>query len=280
MNKHATRVAVITGAANGLGKAMVIGLLRQGLHVAAVDRDIHALSTLQTELAHEYKDGLLDTFASDLALDDTAELISCIRHRFEHIDILINNAGIGVGQFRPDYHVNPPRFYDVPPEQWTKAIAVNASAVFMLSHAVVKPMVERGWGRIINVTTSLGTMMRYGTAPYGPSKAAAESLSAVMAADLADTGVTVNVIIPGGTANTPMVPDNAPFKREELIQPDIMLPPLFWLLSDEANGVTSRRYIGIKWDPSLQPSVAAEEAGAPIGWPGLAVLPVAPTLEK
>jgi len=69
---------------------------------------------------------------------------------------------------------------------------------------MVKPMIDRKWGRIINITTSLGTMLHGGSTPYGPSKASAEALSSVMAADLEGTGVTVNVIIPGGAVNTPI----------------------------------------------------------------------------
>ena len=125
-----------------------------------------------------------------------------------------------------------------------RAIAVNASAVFLLSRAVVKPMLERKWGRIINVTTSLGTMLHGGWTPYGPSKASAEALSAVMAADLEGTGVTVNVVIPGGTVNTPMIPKEAPFARDALLQPDIMLPPLLWLVSPAADHVTGKRFLG------------------------------------
>jgi NAD(P)-dependent dehydrogenase (short-subunit alcohol dehydrogenase family) len=132
-----------------------------------------------------------------------------VEKRFGRIDILINNAGIGQGQVRPYYHAHPPKFYEVTPSQWSRAIAVNANAVFLLSRAVVKPMIDRKWGRIINITTSLGTMLHGGSTPYGPSKASAEALSSVMAADLEGTGVTVNVIIPGGAVNTPMIPAEA-----------------------------------------------------------------------
>lgn len=121
-------------------------------------------------------------------------------------------------------------------------------------------------------------MLRGGWTPYGPTKASAEALSAVMAADLEGTGVTVNVVVPGGVVDTPMIPAEAPFKRSELIQPEVMLPPLRWLLSAEADQVTGQRYLGIKWDQNLPGSLAAQQAGAPIGWRDLAVLPVRPPL--
>ena len=137
-------------------------------------------------------------------------------------------------------------------------------------------MLDRKWGRIVNVTTSLGTMLHGGWTPYGPSKASAEALSAVMAADLEGTGVTVNVVIPGGTVNTSMIPKEAPFARDALLQPDIMLPPLLWLVSSAADHVTGKRFLGSSWNKQLGADAAAEKAGAPIGWKGLATLPIRP----
>ena len=267
------RVALITGAAQGLGRAMSAGLLAQGFSVAAVDRDANGLATLKEKAAAGPR---FESFVSDLANFDAAKLAADVEKRFGRIDILINNAGIGQGQVRPDYHAHPPKFYEVTPSQWLRAVAVNASAVFLLSRAVVKPMLERKWGRIINVTTSLGTMLHGGWTPYGPSKASAEALSAVMAADLQGTGVTVNVVIPGGTVNTPMIPKEAPFAREALLQPDIMLPPILWLLSSAADDVTGKRFLGSSWKKELSAAAAAEQASAPIGWKDLATLPIRP----
>ena len=99
-------------------------------------------------------------------------------------------------------------------------------------------MMRQKWGRIVNVTTSLGTMIREGSPTYGPSKAALEAFSAIMAKDLAGTGVTVNVLVPGGVTNTGMVPLEAGYDRAEMVQPVVMAPPLNWLVSDAAGGVT------------------------------------------
>jgi NAD(P)-dependent dehydrogenase (short-subunit alcohol dehydrogenase family) len=103
-------------------------------------------------------------------------------------------------------------------------------------------MMRQGWGRIVNVTTSLGTMLNAGSPTYGPSKAALEALSAIMAKDLDGTGVTVNVLVPG---NTPMISDEAGFDRAKLIQPTVMAPPLIWVVSDAASKVTGRRFLAV-----------------------------------
>src|SRR5438874_9202194 len=109
-------------------------------------------------------------------------------------------------------------------------------------------MRERNWGRIVNVTTSLGTMIRSGSPTYGPWKAALEAVSAIMAKDLEGSGVTVNVLVPGGVTNTGMVPQQAGFDRAQMIQPEAMAPPLVWLVSDAAGGVTGHRFLAVHWD--------------------------------
>jgi NAD(P)-dependent dehydrogenase (short-subunit alcohol dehydrogenase family) len=146
-----------------------------------------------------------------------------------------------------------------------------------LTNAVVPEMMRQGWGRIVNVTTSLGTMLNAGSPTYGPSKAALEALSAIMAKDLDGTGVTVNVLVPGGVTNTPMISDEAGFDRDKLIQPGIMAPPLVWLVSDAAGNVSGRRFLAIHWDPALAPEQAAEKAGAPVAWTSIATMPVTPS---
>ena len=269
-------VALITGAGKGIGRAMTLGLLAKGMRVAAVDRDEQSLLALKHLADQADQAERLELFTEDLTSFDAVALVDRVQERLGSINILINNAGLGQGQVRNDYHRHPPKFYDVTPEQWLNAIAVNANAVFLLSQVVAKRMLGSGWGRIINVTTSLGTMLREGYCPYGPTKAAAEGLSAVMASDLAGSGVTVNVLIPGGIVNTPMIPGEAPFLREELIQPEAMLAPLYWLCSSDANDVTGLRFLANRWDDSLVGAEAAKVAGAPIGWKDLAVLPVTP----
>jgi NAD(P)-dependent dehydrogenase (short-subunit alcohol dehydrogenase family) len=125
--------------------------------------------------------------------------------------------------------------------------------------------------------TRLGTMLNAGSPTYGASKAVLETLSAIMAKDLDGTGVTVNVLVPCGVANTPMISDEAGFDRAKLIQPEVMAPPLVWLVSDAAGKVTGRRFLGVHWDPKLPPEEAAEKAGAPVAWTSIATMPIRPS---
>jgi NAD(P)-dependent dehydrogenase (short-subunit alcohol dehydrogenase family) len=130
-------------------------------------------------------------------------------------------------------------------------------------------------GRVITVTTSLGTMVREGYLLYGASKAATEAAMAGLSADLKGTGVTSNVLVPGGVTNTPLVGEHAG-DRSRMLQPEIMVPPLLWLVSDAAAAVNGRRFIAADWDASLPSEQAAEKAGAPIAWLGIARMPIEP----
>ena len=230
---------IVTGAASGIGRAMTLALLKQGHSVTAVDRNGAALV------------------------------------RFGRIDVLVNNAGIGQYAVRADQRSRPIRFWETTPEQWGRFMAINGAGPINMARAVLPHMLAAGRGRIISVTTSLGTMVRAGHLLYGSAKAAAESAMAILAADLEGTGVTSNVLVPGGTTNTALVGNEAG-DTAKMLQPEIMNPPLLWLLSAEAATVNARRFIAADWDTALPPAEAAEKAGAPIAWGGIARMPIEP----
>jgi len=271
------RVAIVTGAAGGIGRELVLGLLGKGLAVAAVDRTAPGLAELGQAAQQRQLGANLMTIVADLARDDAIdEIVAKARGRFGVIDILVNNAGVGQATIRSDNRQQPIKFWEVTPELWKLFVAVHNNAPMALSRALVHDMIRQKWGRIVNITTSLGTMIREGSPTYGPSKAALEAFSAIMAKDLAGTGVTVNVLVPGGVTNTPMVPLEAGYDRAEMIQPAVMTPPLTWLVSDAARDVTGRRFLAVHWDASLPLEEAAAKAGAPVAWTAIATMPIEP----
>ena len=271
------RVAIVTGAAGGIGRAMTRGLLAAGIRVAGVDRDREPLEALAASAREQDKADDLLTIQTDLTSDAaTEEITKATRDRFGRIDILVNNAGIGPGAIRPDSWQRPLKFWEITPDQWRRFVAVHTTAPLALANAVVPEMTRQGWGRIVNVTTSLGTMIGAGFPTYGPSKAALEALSAIMAKDLDGSGVTVNVLVPGGITNTPMVSESG-FDRATMIQPEVMAPPLVWLVSDAAGRITGRRFLAVHWDTKLPAEEAAEKAGAPVAWTSIATMPITPS---
>jgi NAD(P)-dependent dehydrogenase (short-subunit alcohol dehydrogenase family) len=260
------RTAIVTGAASGMGRVMALSLSEAGFEVVAVDRNSSALGTLPAPIK---------PLAHDLALPDSFDkIVSETLSAFGRIDVLINNAGIGQAAIRADQRRKPLRFWEVTPEQWNQFVTVNATAPIMMSRAVLPHMLKANNGRIITVTTSLGTMVREGYLLYGCSKAAAESSMAVLAADLAGTRVTANVLVPGGVTDTPLVGDAG--DRSKMLRPEIMVAPLLWLVSDEAAEISGRRFIAADWDTRLPPAQAAAGAGAPVAWLSIARMPIEP----
>ena len=145
-----------------------------------------------------------------------------------------------------------------------------------MARACVGHMLSQGWGRIVGVTTSVDSMYREGMCPYGPSKAAHEALVALMARELEGTGVTANVLIPGGTTDTNLFPTDVGYDRAALIRPEVMQAPAVWLASDQSGDVNGMRFIAHYWDESLPIEQRLEKAGAPAAWPQLgsqAILP-------
>ena len=204
---------------------------------------------MQTALAAE-----LPVWRVDLTQPDSAtSIVAFAESKFGPVASLVNCAGIGQEIISAKYATVPVRFWTVGEDIWKRIFAVNADAVFRLSVAVTPGMMARGWGRIVNVTTSLETMIREGMSPYGASKAATEALSAIMAKDLKGTGVTVNVLVPGGPAATRMMPEFVDTAPEKLISPEVMAPPIVWLLSKASDGVTGQRFRASAWKADIDP---------------------------
>ena len=269
MSSPFAKAVLLTGAAGGLGTAMAEALAGDGHRLALVDRDEARLQALTDRLWQRHGDGALLPLALDLCDEEAcAEAVGRAAERFGRLDILVNNAGIGMSGFRPDHHLRPVAGLDeVSPDDWRRFLAVHAGAPFAFMRAALPFMRERGWGRIVNVTTSLSTMLRAGFFPYGASKAALEAMSAQFAGELEGSGVSVNVLTPGGPTDTPMVPAESAPDRDALLSPAVMASPIRFLGSEASDGCNGRRIVAALWDKRLAPMEAALKAGGPIGWP-------------
>jgi NAD(P)-dependent dehydrogenase (short-subunit alcohol dehydrogenase family) len=266
------RVALVTGAGRGLGRVMSIALLRAGLRVLLSSTDRGSLEdTVRAS-------GVPAEHAS-VRVIDLAEPGACERLAAEavgvwgRVDMLVNNAGLGTTSIRRDLLTNPFRFWEVERATFDRFFLVNSTVPYFLAALLAPQMVGRGWGRIVNNTTSLDTMLRF--AVYGGSKAALEAHTASMAQDLGGTGVTANVLVPGGGAATRMV-EGLGLPMSSFIDPEVMAAPIVWLASDASNGVSGRRFIARDWNTALPAAEAAALAGAPVAWTGFGTQGVHP----
>ncbi len=278
MNRSlAGKTVIVTGAAGGIGRVLVERFLLAGANVAATDISAVSLREMKKALVRRYPSAVLACEVVDIAdYSACACSVQNVMNRFGGLHILINNGAVGMGLIREDHFSNLIGIDEIKPEIWQRFVAVNLSGAWNMTHAAVRHLLLQRWGRIINITTSFFTMLRGKFHPYGPAKAGLEAMSYGHAQEFDGTGVTVNVVVPGGPTDTPLVPDDIGVARSELISPSVMAEPILWLCSDAASEITGNRYVAARWDSSQSPEQAEVACRAPAAWPQLAQNPVWP----
>lgn len=231
LRELAARTVLITGATSGLGFAMACALAQAGAAVAVTGRS--------GQRARETAAGMPKAIGIELDVRDESSVAHAVDEAWAElggIDMLVNNAGIGMRTVNPRFLEEPQPFWEVTPAGFRDVVETKLVGCFLMAREVVPRMLGHGGGQIVNISMNEQTMVRRGFAPYGPSGAGVEALSRVMAADLAGSSVTVNLLLPGGRGTrTGMVPDDAPAEvRARLLDPAVMGPPIVWLASRQA----------------------------------------------
>jgi gluconate 5-dehydrogenase len=253
---------IVTGATSGLGAAMAAALLEAGATVAIAGRPSPRLAdavTRHTRLG-------LDAVALAVAVRDPGSVEAAARRITDDwggLDLVVNNAGIGMRSVNPRFLEAPMAFFEVTPEAFADVIATNLTGYFLVARAFTPAFVEQGRGRFVNVSMNHETMRRQGFVPYGPSRAGAEALSLIMTEDLRPYGVTVNIVLPGGATATGMIPEDVPdAARRSLLAPEVVGPALVFLASDEAAGLTGERIVATDFDRWLADFRSRRRSGA------------------
>jgi NAD(P)-dependent dehydrogenase (short-subunit alcohol dehydrogenase family) len=261
------RVAIVTGAASGMGRVMARSLAAAGARIGAVDISKSGLAEFAAEPGS--RDRVVTAVADVSRGEDCRRAVDQTIAAFGTIDILINCAGVSMGPAANNKHGRV-KFYEADPEGWLRVVSINALGAFLMTRFAAPTMVAKGWGRIINVTTSYDTMLADGLSAYGASKAALEAATVSWSKDLAGTGVSVNVLVPGGPVETPgFFPAGAPLPPR-ILQADVMAVPIVWLASPQSDGVTGSRFIARDWDARLPAGEAADKCRTPAAWSELA----------
>ncbi|MDF2369974.1 MAG: SDR family NAD(P)-dependent oxidoreductase [Rhizobiaceae bacterium] len=252
------RVVIITGGARGLGREMALELAEAG---ASLVLTAASQSDAMDETVAAIAPGRVLAQVADVT-DFAAcqRVVEATQAKFGPADVLVNNAGRGMRLISETFNTVPTPFWETDPESWRSIIDINVNGAFNMARALAPGMVARGFGKIINISTSDQTMVRRGYSPYGPSKAALEAASRVWAQDLGGTGVDLNVYLPGGAADTDLLPPSPQKKGADgnLLPASIMRRAIGWLCSDASNGVSGARFIARNWDPEREPEMAAK----------------------
>jgi len=251
------RVVIVTGGSRGLGRAMGWGLLAHGAKVVLAGQDNARITKAASEAEAEFgKTSVIGRRCDVRSQQDCDGLVQTTLDVFGRVDMLVNNAALGQRYVGDSPNSTSTNFWEADPARWRDAIDVNVTGGFYMARAVTPHMIAQGWGRIVNVTTSLGTMQRKLNSPYGVTKSAMEAATLIWSQELDGTGVTVNSLLPGSAARTDMV-----FAAKgPLLPPEVMVPPILWLASNLSDNFTGGRYVAKLWDASLTPTDAAIKA--------------------
>jgi 3-oxoacyl-[acyl-carrier protein] reductase len=283
------RVVLVTGAGRGFGRLMALALAEQGalvLGTSARNRDELDATAAQVEAAARAagRGGRFVGTLADVSRDADCEAAVALAVReFGRVDALVNNAARGPMEANANYFAAKPRFWEAPPDAYRRMVETNLVGAFLMARAVVPGMLGRGFGRIVNLSTSHPTMVMQGLAAYGATKAGLEAATVMWAKDLAGTGVTANVLLPGGPADTALLPGGgrgalapAGYRAGKgptgdegriggILPAEVIVPPTLWLCADESAAYNGRRIVGKDWDPDVPPEVAVAKAMQPQG---------------
>src|SRR6202789_2989988 len=186
MSILAGRIALVTGASQGIGRACALELARGGASVALAARNLDKLAEVAAEIAAA--GGTAHAFALDVASEDSIK--ECAKAAIAHfgaVNILVNNAGIT----RDILSMRMKR------KDWDDVLTTNLTGAFLMTQAIMSQMVKSRWGRIINITSVVGVMGEAGQANYAASKAGLIGLTKSLARELASRSITVNAVAPG-----------------------------------------------------------------------------------
>lgn len=230
------RVSIVTGGVRGIGKAIALTLIREGVKVAIVDFDKEGAIALKDEI--EKNRGEAIAIPCDISKSsEVKSMVDQVKKAFGRIDILVNNAGI----------IRRGTIETVTEEDWDRVIEVNLKGTFNCSKAVVETMKQQRYGKIVNVSSIAGKIGDITSAPgYGPSKAGIDALTKTLARQLAPYGINVNGVAPHAI-ETEMSAQWSEERRKEIIasiplgrlgKPEDVAEAVLFLASDEASFIT------------------------------------------
>lgn len=250
------RSVILTGADRGLGRAMALALAECGARVTVASPDEDGLHAVAHEIEEIAGKGHALVVPTDIT--DLHSCENCLKRTldvFGDLHVLINNArrlhrGAGIPA-----NGNNLVMWETDPEIYRQTVTVNVIGTFLMARTAAQHFVRKGYGKIVNLSTSVHNFYSPRQSPYGVTKAAVDASTYIWSQDLKEHGVTVNALLPGGASDSD--PNRPPRPGRTLLPVDVMNPVLVWLCSERSDGYTGDRYNGSLWDASLDADAAA-----------------------
>jgi NAD(P)-dependent dehydrogenase (short-subunit alcohol dehydrogenase family) len=227
--KLENKVAVVTGAARGMGQTIALAYSREGAYLSLWDIDEEGLKETANEITRDRGDRVVWLKTDVTRENEIDAAVKATLEGFGKIDVLLNSAALKMAAIVPRERRATYRFWEIDPDRWRRLLEVNLTGTFLCCQRVAQEMVRRRAGSIINMTTGDETKLRRGYSPYGASKAAVEAFSLSIAKELKPDEVRVNLLQPGGAVN--VRGENDP----TLLPYDVIVPAALFLASDESH---------------------------------------------
>lgn len=231
------KVALVTGAGRGIGKAIAMRLVKGGMNVSICDVSEDTLKEAQADLERMGSDArAFNCDVTDSA--KVADMFKGVEDHYGRLDVLVNNAGITIDRLLM-------RMSD---EDWEKVLAVNLTSVFNCTRSAIRGMISRKYGRIVSVSSVIGLMGNVGQANYAATKAGIIGFTKSVAREVAPRGITVNAVAPG-YIDTPMTQALSEKAKQQLFDMipskklgtvDDVASVVAFLASDEARYITGQ----------------------------------------
>ena len=231
------RSSIVTGASQGIGKAIALELAREGVEVILVDIQKEKLEEVADEISADK--GKAAVFSADVSqMDEAMRVVEEVVKSSKKIDYLVNNAGITRDNL----------LMRMKEEEWDSVLQVNLKGVFNFSKAVIRNMINNRYGRIVNISSIVGLIGNAGQCNYSASKAGVIGFTKSLAREVASRGITVNAVAPGyiATPMTESLPESVKQQFRDWIPvkrfgtPEEITHAVKFLLSDEASYITGQ----------------------------------------
>ncbi len=230
------KVAIVTGAAQGMGKAIALALAGAGAHVVLNDiKDEEAVAEVQAGIEKMGRRAFY--VRGDVSQEEEVlQIVSSTLGLFQRIDILVNNAGLRTIAY---LGLDSCPVLEMEAKHWDRMIAVNLRGPFLLSKAVLPQMIKQGFGSIINISSGAGHRAVPGKSAYSASKHGLEGLTKALAGEVRQFNIRVNALEPGGRVDV---------DGRGGLPAEVIVPPCLFLASDASQGISGQSIIAAQWN--------------------------------